>query len=516
MTPSDGALLEQALQHLDAAVVVVRADQSVVWESPSCERLLGVRVGDLTQERFIRLCHVDDVIGGTQSILQGSGEVRWWVNEQWRRIRVVQAGSVGEGVLVVLSDVTDAHAMVERVEVLKALMDAAVELARDGSVTEDTLAMDDPERVEFAEAVRSLTDEGTVLFRGRTWRSRIMAISTGALVAMRDTAEIDLSLRRDALWRRVVESLAEGFWLLDQHGTIVECNSTALEMVGLRRSEALGKSLHDIAPQLAGAGHRESVVEMHSGGQVLQLECRRSAMPLHHDDDGEVLVVRDVTKESALQTALALERRTLFEVNEELRAVVAAIANARGRERAAIARRLHDDPIQRLAALRWRLTGADPLAASDLEACYEALRQVVFDLRPQALLERGLTAALQEMEELDERVSVTASDVDDVEAEIADLVWRNVREAVRNAITHSGGTRIDVMALRRGESVVCEVRDDGCGVTPEGLRAAERRGHIGVASIRETVAEAGGTFWVMGLDTGTTVRMEVPGRWQTG
>lgn len=515
MQTQPAAMLEFALNELDAAVAVVSPSREVLMESATCERLLGMPLAAITTEVFLRHCHADDVGDGEHPALEGNGEVRWWVNDSWRRIKVSQVSALPEGVVLVIADVTAARMMEDRAEALTALLDASVELGRDGSVVSDTIGMEGAEREEFAATMRVIGEEGLVTAGGQVWRSTVKALPSGAIVALRNTAEADLSIQRDALWRRVVESLSEGFLLLGADGVVLECNSTALMLIGLNRLEVIGRRLSALAPELAEVHTRTGMVAWVRNGHTRQLECSRSVLMLGEEGWSTVLIVRDVTKESELAEALELERRTLSEVNDELRAVVAAIANTRGRERAAIARRIHDDPIQRLAALRWRLTGADPMAAADLEACYEALRQVVFDLRPQTLMERGLVAALLEMEELDDRVAVSAGGVDGVDSEIADLVWRNVREAVRNSITHSRATSIEVAVGRNGEMVVCEVKDNGQGVTAEELHSAERRGHIGVASVRETVTEAGGTFFVMGVETGTTVRMEVPGRWRT-
>jgi signal transduction histidine kinase len=515
MQPDRSALLEIALERLGAAVALYSVEEGLLWEDERCEQLLGIRLHDISEEEFIARCHADDAAAGSTVVFSGDAEVRWWVNDQWRRIRIAQTGQYEGSYVVLLTDVTAVRELVERAAVLQSMFDASVELARDGSVVRDTLSLSTSDREAFAQALTTLGDTGLVPAGGTVWQARVGRLNTGSVVALFDMSDADRSLRRDALWRRVVESLAEGLWLLDDAGIVIECNSTSLAMVSKTREEALGEPFSKVAPALAMVRQAHGSVTITRSDREIHLECARSSFPLADGTLGEALIVRDVSKESELAGALSLERRTLSELNEELRAVVAAIANARGRERAAIARRIHDDPIQRLAALRWRLSGADPMAAADLESCYEALRAVVFDLRPQALLDRGLVAALREMEELDERVVVSASGVDDVHADIADLVWRNVREAVRNAITHSGGTSIEVAVAKSGEMVICEVRDNGCGVTPELLRSAERRGHVGVASIRETVAETGGKFYVIGLNTGTTVRMEVPGRWAT-
>lgn len=509
-----GDVLELALGALGAAVAVVSESGEVRFESETCRELLGVSLAEVTPDVFLRRCHADDAESAASTAFAEERELRWWVLDGWRRIKTQRVAETPSGVVLVLSDVTDTRALFERAGVLVGLLDASVELSRDGCVVADSLGMSETGRVEFAESIRRVGEVGYVTAAGRLWRATVRGLQTGAMVALRDTADVGTSIQRDAVWRLVVESLTEGLLLLGGDGSILECNSAALMLLGMERKDVIGASVRSVAAELESTQPGVNVAWVRNGRELL-LECARVPLMLGETVWSTVLVVRDVTKESELTAALERERRALLEVNEELRAVVAGIANTRGRERAALARRIHDDPIQRLAGMRWRVAGTDPRMAADLEECCEALRVVVLELRSQMLTERGLTAALMEMEELDDRVVVRAGGVDDVDPETADLVWRNIREVVRNSIAHSKATSIEVAVGRDGEMLVCEVKDDGRGVTAEELHRAERQGHIGVASVRETVAEAGGTFFVMGVETGTTVRMVIPGRWRT-
>ena len=71
-----------------------------------------------------------------------------------------------------------------------------------------------------------------------------------------------------------------------------------------------------------------------------------------------------------------------------------------------------------------------------------------------------------------------------------------VREALSNVDKHAGDeARAWVLLEDLGDEVVISVRDDGVGMDPQRLIAAERQGRMGVArSIRGRVTDLGGTI----------------------
>jgi len=149
-------------------------------------------------------------------------------------------------------------------------------------------------------------------------------------------------------------------------------------------------------------------------------------------------------------------------------------------ERRRLAHELDDDVEQILAALLLRLdrvaSGLPGGQRDDIDearrAAHEALRAVravVDRLRPDALDELGLPAALRS---LCRRLSATSRVRVDHEldpslprlpADVELVVYRVAHEAIANALRHAEVSRITVTLAPEGEEVVLRVRDDGRG-----------------------------------------------------
>jgi signal transduction histidine kinase len=199
-------------------------------------------------------------------------------------------------------------------------------------------------------------------------------------------------------------------------------------------------------------------------------------------------------------------------------------------ERARWAGELHDETLQGFISLRMFLgaiEGADPIAAQelvgqaivDLEREAEKLRSLIVDIRPAALDQLGIGAAIEALADRVERPKLevrTAVELAagggrlqarlDGEREVA--IYRIVQAAVDNCVKHAEASRVTVEVIEseeRGE-VAITVRDDGNGFDP----ALESEG-VGLRAMRERVELLGGTLEVRAaIDEGTVVNAVVP------
>ena len=83
-----------------------------------------------------------------------------------------------------------------------------------------------------------------------------------------------------------------------------------------------------------------------------------------------------------------------------------------------------------------------------------------------------------------------------------------LREAIRNAVTHSGATRIAVDLDIGPEMVVGRLEDDGCGFDPDEVRAS---GSNGLQAMEERAALVGGALSLSSAPgEGTQAKVFVP------
>ncbi|MBI4935274.1 MAG: PAS domain-containing protein [Actinobacteria bacterium] len=193
----------------------------------------------------------------------------------------------------------------------------------------------------------------------------------------------------------------------------------------------------------------------------------------------------------------------------------AVLDRAKDAERDRIAADLHDDALQQLAGLRWMLTaqGADDAVFTELTNLEESIRGQVTRLLS-AVHDRGLEVALDRLAACAATPTTIVADGDlsTVPLDVADRAWRSVRELLRNVDQHASATRAVVELSVADSTVSVAVSDDGIGFAPEMWASARQSGHVGLASLRETVLVAGGSFVVAtGPDgNGTRVSIELP------
>lgn len=211
----------------------------------------------------------------------------------------------------------------------------------------------------------------------------------------------------------------------------------------------------------------------------------------------------------------ALERRA-----GELQAEVAVLEE---RERARIAQLLHDDALQRLLAARQDLEqgldgDADALirATEGFAGATQALRNLTLVTHDSALQSAGLASAVQRIaDEAATRARLTATVAVDpsLDGDLGPVVLPIVRELVANVERHAAASSLDVDVRRETGGLSVTVRDDGRGVRPAELAAAERAGHLGISSLTRRVEELQGTLEIAGhAGDGTRVRVVLADR----
>jgi two-component system sensor histidine kinase UhpB len=211
-----------------------------------------------------------------------------------------------------------------------------------------------------------------------------------------------------------------------------------------------------------------------------------------------------------------------------LREVAARALYAAEEERKRIARELHDETAQLLAALLIRIRVVRNAADTEtlgvllddmrreISGALEGVRRFARGLRPPALDELGLVPAMEShvrsvAEIAGIEVRLEAEPVDGAltpEAELA--VYRIMQEALSNIVRHAGASHALVRLRREPEHLVVTVQDDGRGFDAARVRSADSGG-LGLFGMSERAAYLGGRVDVSSTPgSGTRVRAEIP------
>ncbi len=290
---------------------------------------------------------------------------------------------------------------------------------------------------------------------------------------------------------------------------VADANPAAMALFG---PEMVGQA----AEHLLGTGHGT----LGRAGQVVSVEGRDYRVNLVSLSGEQSVAAQQVVLEDVTEERSEGRRASQY---------AALVVRTEEEQRQRLARELHDEPLQLFLHLARRLRGL--AGASDVprpvgdgldEACQQALaaasrlRSVARDLRPPALDELGLAAALSSlMADVEDEEGVAA------ELEVRELtgrlgpdvelgVFRIVQEAVRNTVKHAGAGRVDVVVVRNGDQLSVTVRDDGAGFAPTATGGAGA-GHFGILGMRERARLLGGQLEVRSEPgQGTVVEAWVP------
>ncbi len=356
-----------------------------------------------------------------------------------------------------------------------------------------------------------------------------------------------------------------GLALLDADGLIVVIE----EGEELRVAAASGTS----SPRLRIVPSRGSALgAIYAQGQPLALERPRGddaawlyelgiearsvlVEPLRLEDQGGGLVIALATERSfkkpdrdAVQAfAASVAQRLAAERSVEIERLRYGM-QAREHERTRWAREIHDESIQGIGALRLQLANArdneDPAALrAAVDAALEGLgheidglRHLITELRPAALDDLGLAAALealarraQAIDGLDVRteidlsgITATAADAPNgngaggerMDAELESTVYRVAQEALTNVSRHAEATSAVVAVSAHDGALELSVTDDGKGMPGHerlGPRGDGLEGGFGMSGMRERAELVGGELkFRPGPGKGTEVILSVP------
>ncbi|WP_034410257.1 hybrid sensor histidine kinase/response regulator [Derxia gummosa] len=218
--------------------------------------------------------------------------------------------------------------------------------------------------------------------------------------------------------------------------------------------------------------------------------------------------------------------RALAESERKLSSMTAHMAHLAERERAAMARDLHDEVGGSLAALNFQLAALRPRVAADpesaiivehmasqVDSAIGSLQRMMSQLHP-TILDDGLVPALEwQAREFSRRTGIATSfrsNHEDISLPpaVANAAYHVCQEALTNVMKHSRATSAHVELFIDADNLTLEIGDNGQGVQPD--QPSSHHAHFGIVGMRERARHLGGWFELSTSPGGTCVMLSLP------
>lgn len=360
-------------------------------------------------------------------------------------------------------------------------------------------------------------------------------------ITKRKKAEKELRFSEER-YRHIYHKTPVMLHSIDTVGTIIHVSDHWVEVMGYEREEVVGKQLINfftpeskkyavqvVFPEFFSTGFCKDIPYSYikKNGEIMDIMLSCYGV---RDESGKVIrslaVSVDVTeknraqkelqsaKEKLSQYSLDLEQQVkkrtaqLEKTQNNLKNLSKNIIASQEREKALVARELHDHLGQVLTALRidavWVekiLSGVDADArnrvlkmCSLIDDTINDVRAMAYRLRPRVLDDLGLSDALESLlADFEKRSNVSCvfrrGVIPKIDDTLATALYRIGQESVTNALRHSGATAITVQLETDEEGIVLTIEDNGNGFDPLSHKGTKS---FGLEGMKERANLAGG------------------------
>ncbi|MDH3575019.1 MAG: histidine kinase, partial [Desulfobacteraceae bacterium] len=294
-----------------------------------------------------------------------------------------------------------------------------------------------------------------------------------------------------------------------------------------QKDEVRGKTDDDIFPKEEAKQFRNNDLQVLSQRRSCQVEedvhqkdgihtYLSVKFPLY-DESGDIISV----------CGISTDITDVKKAQDQLRRLSGSIMANQEKERAAIARELHDELGQVLTALNmdsaWlhdRLKEIDSKAAQRalsmaelIDKTIDEVRSLAIRLRPGVLDDLGLVDALEwYTAEFERRTGITCVfehfNIPNISDNIATAAYRIAQEALTNVARHASASRIEVDLKEKEGILSLTTVDNGMGFNASELSETEA---LGLAGMRERAVLVNGVLNVLSQPgDGTRVHFKVP------
>jgi two-component system, NarL family, sensor histidine kinase DevS len=304
-------------------------------------------------------------------------------------------------------------------------------------------------------------------------------------------------------------------------GTTIPARSKTMRVLERRRSERVDSVLDD--PEI----DQETVRRMGMRtGLYVPLVLRGEAIGVITAQDKQASDPRFTEADLRLAEAFAQRATVAVDLSRRVaRDALQRVVSAQEQERRRLARELHDETGQALTSILLGLhtieeaEGAEEMKAAVgdvrelVRSTLQDVRELAVELRPKALDDFGLVAALERLtSSFQEQTGISLAfqstlGPDRLLPEVETALYRIVQESLTNIVKHSRAAGVSILVGRKDGAASVVVEDDGIGFDP----ARTREEGLGLIGMRERVALLGGRLTIESRPgAGTTFVAEVP------
>jgi len=346
-------------------------------------------------------------------------------------------------------------------------------------------------------------------------------------------------------YRTLFENMAQGVYYQSSDGKLLDVNKAALRMLGLTKSQFLGKTTPphtwrfvDEKMEEIRDEHFPANVSLRTGRIMedvvigilnptlkkhiwLQVNTQPQYRPGEADPYQVFVTLHDLTEIKNAELELHKSYR-------EIKMLSRRTEEIREEERKQIARNLHDELGQLLTAIKmdaaWvknHLPEKAPTLAERITATMELIDQAIggiqlitSQLRPPILDNLGLFEALRSLlADFQHRTGIISKiQLPEKESPLhPDLMislYRIIQESLTNVIRHAQASQVRLTIKEKNNTLEIEIKDNGKGIEESQIRASDNLGLIG---IKERVLRWNGELDITGLDgKGTLMRINLP------
>jgi PAS domain S-box-containing protein len=351
-------------------------------------------------------------------------------------------------------------------------------------------------------------------------------------VDITERKHVEEELRRhERMFRSLLQNFPNGsVSVFDREYRYLVAEGLALESVGLSSEMLVGKRLTDVfaTEQVA---HVLPHYERAFTGEIVSFELELANKTYHMEAgpiraviteqvDAIIVVAQDITDAKRIAVELAVSR-------EQLRALRGRMEEVVEEERTRISREIHDRLGQALTGLKFdvawvgrRLRHDSPENAIDLELLRQKVQEILTDidalvgsvrtlsweLRPPALDDLGLPAAMEWLlDQFSTKTGIKTTTLINPRAALPGLLtperttaaYRILQEALTNIARHAAATQVTVQLTfadsETSGEVILRIGDDGIGMAPT---PPEGRMYLGLLGMQERAFAVQSSFAV--------------------